>query len=76
MFLGAWAIKKTMHSKSIQGSSLQLSDPSNRDSNHINLLHHCYNTTKTGNAAGAVIGIYGTSQENLPIQIVQACPNP
>jgi hypothetical protein len=25
----------------------------------VNLLHHCYNTTKTGNAAGVGIGIYG-----------------
>jgi hypothetical protein len=29
------------------------------DSNQVNLLHHCYNTTKSGNAAGVGIGIYG-----------------
>jgi hypothetical protein len=29
------------------------------DSNHINLLHHCYNTTKAGTTAGVGIGIYG-----------------
>jgi hypothetical protein len=28
--------------------------------NSINLLHHCYNTTKRGNTAGVVIGIHGT----------------
>ncbi len=28
------------------------------DSNQVNLLHHCYNTTKSGNAAGVGIGIY------------------
>jgi hypothetical protein len=27
-------------------------------SNQVNLLHHCYNTTKTGHAAGVQIGIY------------------
>jgi hypothetical protein len=32
------------------------------DSNHIKLLRHCYNTTKTGNAAGAVMGIYGNRE--------------
>jgi hypothetical protein len=26
------------------------------ETNSINLLHHCYNTTKTGNALGVVIG--------------------
>jgi hypothetical protein len=30
------------------------------EANSINLLHHCYNTTKTGNASGVVIGIHGT----------------
>ena len=29
------------------------------DSNQVNLLYHCYNTTKTGNAARVRIGIYG-----------------
>jgi hypothetical protein len=29
------------------------------NSNQVNLLHHCYNTTKTGNVAGVGIGIYG-----------------
>jgi hypothetical protein len=29
------------------------------DSNQVNLLHHCYNTTKSGNVAGIRIGIYG-----------------
>jgi hypothetical protein len=30
------------------------------EENSINLLHHCYNTTKPGSAAGVVIGIHGT----------------
>jgi hypothetical protein len=34
------------------------------DSNQVNLLHHCYNTTKTGNAAGVGIGIYGTRRSS------------
>jgi hypothetical protein len=29
------------------------------DSNHINIIHHCYNTTKAGTTAGVGIGIYG-----------------
>jgi hypothetical protein len=31
-----------------------------RDANSKKLLHYCYNTTKTGNPAGFVIGIHGT----------------
>jgi hypothetical protein len=34
------------------------------DSNQVNLLHHCYNTTKAGNAAGVGIGIYGTRRSS------------
>ena len=29
------------------------------DSNHINLIHHCYNTTKAGTEAGVGTGVYG-----------------
>jgi hypothetical protein len=32
--------------------------------NQVNLLHHCYNTTKAGSAAGIRIGIYGTRRSS------------
>jgi hypothetical protein len=34
------------------------------DSNQVNLLHHYYNTTKTGNAARVGIGIYGSRRSS------------